>query len=53
MFGARLAGGCPSGHGMSGLMQLSISGFIAMAAFFGAGIVAAHFLYKSDRGVMK
>ena len=53
MFGARLAGGCPSGHGMSGLMQLSISGFIAMAGFFGAGIVAAHFLYKSGRGVMK
>ena len=53
MFGARLAGGCPSGHGMSGLMQLSISGFIAMAGFFGAGIVVAHFLYKSGRGVMK
>jgi len=50
MFGARLAGGCPSGHGMSGLMQLSISGFIAMAGFFGAGIVAAHFIYKSGRG---
>ena len=53
MFGARLAGGCPSGHGMSGLMQLSISGFIAMVGFFGAGIVVAHFLYKSGRGAMK
>ena len=37
LFGARLAGGCPSGHGMSGLMQLSISGFLAMVGFFGAG----------------
>lgn len=46
MFGARLAGGCPSGHGLSGLMQLSISGFIAMAGFFGAGILVAHFVYK-------
>jgi len=53
MFGARLAGGCPSGHGMSGLMQLSVSGFIAMAAFFGAGIVMAHFLYRSGKGGMK
>ena len=49
MFGARLAGGCPSGHGMSGLMQLSISGFLAMAGFFGAGIAVAHLVYKSRR----
>jgi uncharacterized protein len=46
MFGARLAGGCPSGHGMSGLMQLSISGYLAMAGFFGAGIVAANLIYR-------
>jgi hypothetical protein len=46
MFGARLAGGCPSGHGMSGLMQLSVSGYLAMAGFFGAGIVVAHLLYR-------
>ena len=50
MFGARLAGGCPSGHGLSGLMQLSISGFLAMAGFFGAGIVVAHLVYKSGGG---
>ncbi len=50
MFGARLAGGCPSGHGLSGLMQLSVSGFIAMAGFFGAGIVVAHLLYGRTRG---
>jgi len=46
MFGARMAGGCPSGHGMSGLMQLSISGFIAMVGFFGAGVVVAHIIYQ-------
>ena len=50
MFGARLAGGCPSGHGLSGLMQLSVSGFLAMAGFFGAGIIMAHYIYKSGRG---
>jgi hypothetical protein len=49
-FGVRLAGGCPSGHGMSGLMQLSISGFIAMAGFFGAGVLMAHLVYKKKGG---
>jgi len=46
MFGARMAGGCPSGHGLSGLMQLSVSGFIALTFFFGTGIVVAHLVYK-------
>ncbi|MEN8149556.1 MAG: YeeE/YedE family protein, partial [Planctomycetota bacterium] len=35
----------PSGHGLSGLMQLSISGFVAMAGYFGAGILVARMLY--------
>ncbi len=48
MFGARLAGGCPSGHGLSGLMQLSMSGLVAMAMFFGAGVFVAHFFYKES-----
>jgi uncharacterized membrane protein YedE/YeeE len=46
MFGARLAGGCPSGHGLSGLMQLAVSGFIALICFFGAGVVTANLLYR-------
>jgi hypothetical protein len=34
LFGARLAGGCTSGHMMSGMMQTSVSGYIfAIAAF--------------------
>lgn len=45
MFGARLAGGCPSGHGLSGVMQLSVSGLVAMVFFFGAGIVVARLVY--------
>ncbi|MBU3952425.1 MAG: YeeE/YedE family protein, partial [Proteobacteria bacterium] len=28
MIGARLADGCPSGHGLSGMMQLSVSSFV-------------------------
>jgi len=45
IFGARLAGGCPSGHGLSGVMQLSLSGLIAMAGFMVGGIVIARAIY--------
>lgn len=46
MFGARLADGCPSGHGLSGMMQLSVSAFVALALFFGVGILVASFVYR-------
>lgn len=45
MVGARLADGCPSGHGLSGMMQLSVSGLAALALFFGTGVVVARFVY--------
>lgn len=45
LFGARMAGGCPSGHGLSGLSQLSVSGFIALAFFFVFGCITARILY--------
>ncbi|MGE4553135.1 MAG: YeeE/YedE thiosulfate transporter family protein [Desulfovibrionaceae bacterium] len=45
LFGVRMAGGCPSGHGLSGLMQMSLSGFVALACFFLGGIVTARILY--------
>jgi len=41
LFGARLAGGCTSGHMMSGIMQTSISGYIfALGAFLAAVPIA-------------
>jgi len=46
MIGARMADGCPSGHGLSGMMQLSVSAFTALAMFFGIGIVVANLIYK-------
>ncbi|MGQ9687229.1 MAG: YeeE/YedE thiosulfate transporter family protein [Desulfobaccales bacterium] len=49
MFGARLADGCPSGHGLSGLLQLSVSGFISLICFFVGGLVVARLLYGSGR----
>ena len=45
MFGARLAGGCPSGHGLSGNMQLSVSGLIALVFFIVGGVATARILY--------
>jgi len=46
LFGARLAGGCTSGHSISGNLQLAVSGWIFTAALFGGGIVTAMSLYK-------
>jgi uncharacterized membrane protein YedE/YeeE len=45
MFGARLAGGCPSGHGLSGMIQLAVSGLIAMIFFFVGGIIMTRLIY--------
>ncbi|MDO5732231.1 MAG: YeeE/YedE thiosulfate transporter family protein [Eubacteriales bacterium] len=41
LFGARLAGGCTSGHMMSGMMQSSISGFVFAALVFAVAIPVA------------
>ena len=46
-FGARWAGGCTSGHGISGTLQLAVSGWLAVAAFFAAGAATAFMLYGS------
>jgi hypothetical protein len=45
MVGARLADGCPSGHGLSGMMQLSVSAFAALILFFGLGVLTAFLVY--------
>lgn len=45
ILGARLAGGCPSGHGMSGMMQLAVSGLIAIACFIAGGMITARIVY--------
>lgn len=41
LFGARLANGCTSGHGLSGIAQLSIGSMVAVAAMFAGGIAVA------------
>jgi len=41
IMGARIAGGCTSGHGISGFSSLSIESFFSVPAMFGAGTVVA------------
>ena len=44
-FGARWAGGCTSGHGISGALQLVVSSWLAAICFFIGGIVTAMVLF--------
>ena len=46
MVGARMADGCPSGHGLSGMMQFSVSSLAALCLFFGVGIAVAAVAYR-------
>lgn len=45
-FGARLAGGCTSGHGISGALQLSVGSWIALICFFAGGIATAMLMFR-------
>lgn len=46
LFGARLAGGCTSGHIISGITQLSLSGIVFGAGVFLSGILTAKSLKR-------
>ncbi|MGC9308227.1 MAG: YeeE/YedE thiosulfate transporter family protein [Thermoplasmatota archaeon] len=50
-FGARMAGGCTSGHGISGTLQLAVSSWLAFFCFFLGGFVTAIFLYTFVGGI--
>lgn len=43
--GARWCWGCPSSHGISGIPQLSLASFVAVACMFAVGIATALLLY--------
>ena len=45
LFGARLAGGCTSGHSLSGGLQLAVGSWLFTGALFAAGIATAFALY--------
>lgn len=44
-FGARYAGGCTSGHAISGLSNLQLPSLIAVAGFFIGGLIMVHLLF--------
>ena len=46
-FGARLAGGCTSGHGISGTLQLNAGSWLTVVCMFSAGIATAMLLYTA------
>lgn len=46
LFGARLAGGCTSGHMMSGMMQTALSGYLFSLGAFAAAIPLSIILFK-------
>jgi uncharacterized membrane protein YedE/YeeE len=48
MFGARLAGGCTSVHGISGSLQLALSGWVFFASVFVSGILTALRLFGKE-----
>ncbi|MCU0563489.1 MAG: YeeE/YedE family protein [Desulfobacterales bacterium] len=43
--GSRWAGGCTSGHGISGTLQLVASSWLAVVCFFAGGVATAFLLY--------
>lgn len=48
LYGARLAGGCTSGHMMSGMMQTAVSGYLFALGAFAAGIPVAMLLFRKE-----
>lgn len=44
-FGARYAGGCTSGHAITGLAALQVPSLVAVVGFFVGGLVMTHLLF--------
>ena len=44
--GSRWAGGCTSGHGISGTLQMGVASWLATAIFFAVGIGTTYLLYQ-------
>lgn len=46
MYGARLANGCTSGNGISGGLQLALSGWVFLAVMFVTGTLTAFVMFR-------
>ena len=49
LYGARLAGGCTSGHMMSGMMQTAVSGYLFALGLFATSLPLAIWLYNKKK----
>lgn len=49
MFGARLANGCTSGNGISGGLQLALSGWVFLAVLFPTAAITAAVMFRNHR----
>ena len=49
MYGARLAGGCASGHGISGTLQLALSSWLFTIVMFATAILFGSYLFRESR----
>ena len=50
-FGTAYAGGCTSGHGISGVANLEVPSFIALGGFFAGGLLGTFVLLPLVLGV--
>jgi uncharacterized protein len=50
MYGARMAGGCTSGHGISGSLQLALSSWVFFLTLFGFGLLTAFVMFRGGNG---
>ncbi|MDX2201958.1 MAG: YeeE/YedE thiosulfate transporter family protein [Hyphomicrobiaceae bacterium] len=48
MYGARLAGGCTSGHGISGGLQLAVSSWVFLIVMFATGLIASAIMFRKS-----
>lgn len=48
LFGARMAGGCTSGHAISGGLQLALSSWVFLIAMFASGTAAAFVIFGKE-----
>ena len=47
MYGARMANGCTSGHGISGGLQLALSSWVFLMVMFATGLATATLLFRT------
>ena len=49
LYGARMADGCTSGHGISGTLQLALSSWTFFLTMFASGVIAAWLMFRGGK----